>query len=148
MASRNVELQRCIDATAGSINERKDCTSVSLTSCIVWLPLILAPHSDCWHHGVTRRRGFGRPCKSLSRCHWQFSDLRIVRLLPCQEVQGVWSTAPVEVDGSLTIIQCTKERPSCSACIQNSQACHYSGRITRTPLTRAWVRSPLQCCYC
>ncbi|KAL1305455.1 hypothetical protein AAFC00_002334 [Neodothiora populina] len=32
--------------------------------------------------------------------------------------------------------KCTKERPSCQLCLQQKRTCHYSGQITRTPLTR------------
>ena len=33
--------------------------------------------------------------------------------------------------------QCTKERPACAPCLQLSQRCHYSRKVSRTPLTRA-----------
>ncbi|KAH7304272.1 lactose regulatory protein LAC9 [Stachybotrys elegans] len=36
-----------------------------------------------------------------------------------------------------SLFACTKQRPSCQTCLQNRQTCHYSGRITRSPLTRA-----------
>lgn len=33
-------------------------------------------------------------------------------------------------------IQCTKEHPACAPCLQLSQRCHYSRKVSRTPLTR------------
>ncbi|KAK1987690.1 lactose regulatory protein LAC9 [Colletotrichum cereale] len=36
---------------------------------------------------------------------------------------------------------CSKEKPRCDACIRNSKSCHYSGRIQRSPLTRAYLTS-------
>lgn len=37
--------------------------------------------------------------------------------------------------------RCSRERPSCSFCIQNKRECHYSGRAIRSPLTRAYLTS-------
>ncbi|KAI1875842.1 uncharacterized protein JN550_002128 [Neoarthrinium moseri] len=37
--------------------------------------------------------------------------------------------------------KCSRERPACSACVQNRRPCHYSGRVTRSPLTRVYLTS-------
>ncbi|KAK9773180.1 hypothetical protein SCAR479_10097 [Seiridium cardinale] len=37
--------------------------------------------------------------------------------------------------------KCSRERPACSACVQNRRTCHYSGRVTRSPLTRVYLTS-------
>ncbi|KAJ9134315.1 C6 zinc finger domain containing protein [Pleurostoma richardsiae] len=38
-------------------------------------------------------------------------------------------------------LKCSKERPTCSACFQSRRRCHYSGRVIRSPLTRAYLSS-------
>ncbi|KAF4838471.1 Regulatory protein GAL4 [Colletotrichum siamense] len=38
-------------------------------------------------------------------------------------------------------LKCSKEKPRCDACIQNAKSCHYSGRVQRSPLTRAYLTS-------
>ncbi|KAL2128544.1 hypothetical protein VTI74DRAFT_9042 [Chaetomium olivicolor] len=38
-------------------------------------------------------------------------------------------------------LKCSKERPSCAACLQSRRPCHYSGKIIRSPLTRAYLTS-------
>ncbi|KAK2015870.1 lactose regulatory protein LAC9 [Colletotrichum eremochloae] len=35
----------------------------------------------------------------------------------------------------------SKEKPRCEVCIRGSKSCHYSGRIQRSPLTRAYLTS-------
>ncbi|PVH94825.1 hypothetical protein DM02DRAFT_538639, partial [Periconia macrospinosa] len=37
--------------------------------------------------------------------------------------------------------KCSKEAPSCSSCVQSGSSCHYSGRVVRSPLTRAYLTS-------
>ncbi|KAK8078595.1 GAL4-transcription factor [Apiospora saccharicola] len=38
-------------------------------------------------------------------------------------------------------LKCSRERPTCGACLQTRRACHYSGRILRSPLTRVYLTS-------
>lgn len=38
-------------------------------------------------------------------------------------------------------LKCSRERPACVACQQNRRSCHYSGRVVRSPLTRAYLTS-------
>ncbi|KAI1505182.1 c6 zinc finger domain-containing protein [Biscogniauxia marginata] len=38
-------------------------------------------------------------------------------------------------------LKCSKDRPSCSACRQHRRPCRYSGRVARSPLTRAYLTS-------
>ncbi|ORY55702.1 lactose regulatory protein LAC9 [Pseudomassariella vexata] len=38
-------------------------------------------------------------------------------------------------------LRCSRERPSCTACLLNHRDCHYSGRVIRSPLTRAYLTS-------
>ncbi|KAL2017231.1 hypothetical protein VTK56DRAFT_2390 [Thermocarpiscus australiensis] len=38
-------------------------------------------------------------------------------------------------------LKCSKEQPSCTTCLQSRRPCHYSGRIIRSPLTRAYLTS-------
>ncbi|KAK8093349.1 GAL4-transcription factor [Apiospora hydei] len=41
----------------------------------------------------------------------------------------------------LSPLACSRERPTCGACLQTRRACHYSGRILRSPLTRVYLTS-------
>ncbi|POR37840.1 Regulatory protein GAL4 [Tolypocladium paradoxum] len=41
----------------------------------------------------------------------------------------------------LSVSQCSRDRPGCTACVQNGRQCHYSGRVVRSPLTRAYLTS-------
>ncbi|KAK3944402.1 lactose regulatory protein lac9 and GAL4-like protein, partial [Diplogelasinospora grovesii] len=36
-------------------------------------------------------------------------------------------------------LKCSKDRPVCTYCLQTRRPCHYSGRVIRSPLTRAQV---------
>ncbi|KIV79776.1 hypothetical protein PV11_07322 [Exophiala sideris] len=36
-------------------------------------------------------------------------------------------------------LRCSKERPTCSACLQSRRPCHYGGKTVRSPLTRAYL---------
>ncbi|KAH8691738.1 fungal-specific transcription factor domain-containing protein [Phaeosphaeriaceae sp. PMI808] len=38
-------------------------------------------------------------------------------------------------------LKCSKETPTCSACAHSKSPCHYSGKIIRSPLTRAYLSS-------
>ncbi|KAH8658118.1 lactose regulatory protein LAC9 [Xylariales sp. PMI_506] len=38
-------------------------------------------------------------------------------------------------------LKCSKDRPSCIACLQGRRPCHYSGLVIRSPLTRAYLTS-------
>ncbi|KAF2711335.1 hypothetical protein K504DRAFT_217391 [Pleomassaria siparia CBS 279.74] len=38
-------------------------------------------------------------------------------------------------------LKCSKEAPLCSSCAQNGSRCHYSSKIIRSPLTRAYLTS-------
>ncbi|KAH8901530.1 lactose regulatory protein LAC9 [Thozetella sp. PMI_491] len=38
-------------------------------------------------------------------------------------------------------LRCSKDRPSCSACLQNRRQCRYSSHVVRSPLTRAYLTS-------
>ncbi|KAI0475409.1 lactose regulatory protein LAC9 [Xylariaceae sp. FL0804] len=38
-------------------------------------------------------------------------------------------------------LKCSRERPSCTACFQARRTCRYSGRVVRSPLTRAYLTS-------
>ncbi|KAJ4984566.1 C6 transcription factor [Stagonosporopsis vannaccii] len=42
---------------------------------------------------------------------------------------------------ALTVVQCSKEHPTCKICAQSGATCHYSGKIIRSPLTRAYLTS-------
>ena len=45
-------------------------------------------------------------------------------------------------------LKCSKETPFCAACAHSGAQCHYSGKIIRSPLTRAYLTSVekrLQC---
>ncbi|KAH7121758.1 lactose regulatory protein LAC9 [Dactylonectria estremocensis] len=37
--------------------------------------------------------------------------------------------------------KCSKQRPSCSACLHHGRTCHYSRKVLRSPLTRAYLTS-------
>ncbi|KAF1933328.1 uncharacterized protein M421DRAFT_415666 [Didymella exigua CBS 183.55] len=38
-------------------------------------------------------------------------------------------------------LKCSKEHPTCKICTQSGATCHYSGKIIRSPLTRAYLTS-------
>ncbi|KID95655.1 C6 transcription factor (Gal4), partial [Metarhizium majus ARSEF 297] len=38
-------------------------------------------------------------------------------------------------------LKCSKDRPACTACVQNRRQCHYSGKVVRSPLTRQYLTS-------
>ncbi|KAI6780574.1 Regulatory protein-like protein [Emericellopsis cladophorae] len=38
-------------------------------------------------------------------------------------------------------LKCSKQRPVCSACCHHGRVCNYSGKIARSPLTRAYLTS-------
>lgn len=38
-------------------------------------------------------------------------------------------------------LKCSKETPFCAACAHSGAQCHYSGKIIRSPLTRAYLTS-------
>ncbi|KAF1846974.1 uncharacterized protein K460DRAFT_279594 [Cucurbitaria berberidis CBS 394.84] len=38
-------------------------------------------------------------------------------------------------------LKCSKESPICASCANSGAACHYSGKIVRSPLTRAYLTS-------
>ncbi|UPX15031.1 uncharacterized protein EKO05_0005498 [Ascochyta rabiei] len=38
-------------------------------------------------------------------------------------------------------LKCSKEHPTCRICAQSGSSCHYSGKIIRSPLTRAYLTS-------
>jgi Fungal Zn(2)-Cys(6) binuclear cluster domain/Gal4-like dimerisation domain len=37
--------------------------------------------------------------------------------------------------------KCSKERPTCRPCLRNNRQCLYSGKVVRSPLTRAYLTS-------
>lgn len=37
------------------------------------------------------------------------------------------------------MVKCSKEQPICNACAHSGSTCHYSGKIIRSPLTRAYL---------
>ncbi|KAF2126456.1 hypothetical protein P153DRAFT_378042 [Dothidotthia symphoricarpi CBS 119687] len=50
--------------------------------------------------------------------------------------------SPQEVEGWCSLARgCSKEKPVCSPCAHSGSPCHYSGKIVRSPLTRAYLTS-------